>query len=179
MEQATNSAFPIAWKNIALCVIQLARGKDAWVIDITRVKAYPQELKRVLESDDVMKVGVALITDIPSMWGDLRSDVKNMVDVGLMTKLVLADKYNTTAYGPVGLQDCVADILGFHVDKGPQKSDWKQVLTDAQIKYAAIDAVASIRLYDALVPRLVELENQIKREIPDRWYRYNSSFGNR
>jgi hypothetical protein len=30
--------FPIAWSKIGLCVIQIARGSDAWVIDLTRMK---------------------------------------------------------------------------------------------------------------------------------------------
>jgi ribonuclease D len=81
-----------------------------------------------------MKVGVGLANDISVIWSDLRSEVKNMVDVGLMAKLLLAEKYCNTGYSNVGMQDCVADVLGYQLDKGPQKSNWKAELSDDQIK---------------------------------------------
>jgi hypothetical protein len=41
IDQRDNSVFPIAWSNIALCLIQNARGSDVWIIDLEKIKCEP------------------------------------------------------------------------------------------------------------------------------------------
>ncbi|KAJ7683324.1 hypothetical protein B0H17DRAFT_1137813 [Mycena rosella] len=89
IEQESFAQFPVAWKNIALCVVQIARGKDIWVMNLNKIKAYPKHLERILRSPDILKVRVGLNSDVPHLWADLRTDMRNMVDVGLMAKPIV------------------------------------------------------------------------------------------
>jgi len=99
------------------------------------VTAYPTELRRVLESRSIKKVGVGLAKDINVLWDDLRSDMKHLVDVGLMAKLALAEKYGKSPYTNLGLNTSVEDILGYTISKELTTSDWAaDVLSDEQIR---------------------------------------------
>lgn len=48
-----------------------------------------------------------------------------MIDVGCMAKLLLAHNYPEQAYGNLSLQNSVAEVLGYYVDKGERESNWK------------------------------------------------------
>ncbi len=37
-KELQRSRFGVAWNNIGLCVVQLARGDDVWVINLTKIK---------------------------------------------------------------------------------------------------------------------------------------------
>ncbi|KAJ7502484.1 ribonuclease H-like domain-containing protein [Mycena galericulata] len=180
-KELQRSRFGVAWNNIGLCVVQLARGDDVWVINLTKIKAYPAELRRILESPSIIKTGVGLLNDVQVVWTDLGSDMRNLVDVGLMARLLLAEKYPDTGYSNLSMAVSVQEVLGMDIDKDPRKSDWKggddNVLTGDQIRYAAIDAVASLRLYEALVPALDEKSVRLNLDIPQGWYTFNSAYG--
>jgi hypothetical protein len=47
----------------------------------------------VINSPRIVKVGVGVNTDFPVIWNDLGSDMNNVVDCGLMAKLLFAEKY--------------------------------------------------------------------------------------
>ncbi|KAJ7733298.1 glycoside hydrolase superfamily [Mycena metata] len=157
--------FDVAWDNIGLRLIQIAYGNDAWVIDVRAIKSVPVELRRLLESPHIAKVGVGLIKDLAVIWDDLRMEMKNLVDVGMMARLVTAEKHPKIAYGNMGLKTSVEEILGFELDKEKALSDWAATrLTDEQIEYAALDAVASLRLHEVLTEAVARkaLENGAK-----------------
>ncbi|KAJ7243245.1 ribonuclease H-like domain-containing protein [Mycena rebaudengoi] len=164
----TASSRCVSWENIGLCVVQLATESEVWVINMTLVKG---KLRRILSSLDIMKVGVGLLTDIPVIWNDLGTDLRNLADAGMMAKLLLVEKNPSAPYANLSLQESVAEILGFHVDKDERKADWKAVLN------AAIDAVASLRLYNRLLPALQRKSVEIQKPIPETWYRFNSLYG--
>ncbi|KAJ7679810.1 hypothetical protein B0H17DRAFT_1138950 [Mycena rosella] len=67
-----------------------------------KIKAMPKELKRILESAEIKKTGGGLTRDITAVWDDLRIEMRNLMDVGMMAKLVLAEKYPKMAYGKLG-----------------------------------------------------------------------------
>ncbi|KAJ6581761.1 ribonuclease H-like domain-containing protein [Mycena capillaripes] len=182
LEMEMNATFPVAWGNIALCTIQLARGQDVWIINLNIIKAYPTELERVLRSPDIIKAGVGLGSDVPHLWGDLRTDMQNMVDVGLMAKLLFAHHYGDQPYGNLSLQNCAAYALGYYVSKEERVSDWKGQetngdLDDAQVAYAATDAAVSLHLYEVLAPALETKARQLRVSIPRNWYTTNSKYG--
>ncbi|KAJ7461245.1 ribonuclease H-like domain-containing protein [Mycena latifolia] len=153
--------FPVAWDHIGLRLLQIARGNDMWVLDMWKIRgedsfevktkrtkngeAFPAELRRILLSPDIRKIGVGLSNDILVIWDDLRIDMRNLTDAGLMAKLVLAEKYSKTAYGNLSLKSSVEDVLGYELSKELSNSDWSaKDLTDDQIKYAGIDAIAAL-----------------------------------
>jgi DNA polymerase-1 len=52
------------------------------------------------------------------------------------------------------LKDCVKRVLGYDLDKTYQHEDWSGDLTPEMLRYAARDAVAHRRLYEALRPEI-------------------------
>lgn len=60
-----------------------------------------------------------------------------------------------SGYG-LDLGSCVGRDLGFNLPKDEQTSDWGQDLTDAQIAYAAKDALAVLELASIYTERLIE-----------------------
>jgi ribonuclease D len=86
-------------------------------------------------SPHIKKVGVGLIKDIAVIWDDLRSEMNNLVDSGMMARLALTEKYAKQAYGNLALKTSVEDVLGFTINKDLGQSNWKAVkLSDEQIE---------------------------------------------
>ncbi|KAJ6536051.1 ribonuclease H-like domain-containing protein [Mycena capillaripes] len=178
IELKKNAPFAVAWGNIGLRLIQIARGDEVWVLDMWKIKAFPKELRRILLSQDIAKVGVGIISDITVIWNDLRTEMMNLVDAGMMAKLLLAEKYPKTGYGNLSLKTSVQDVLGFSISKELSESDWSaDELTDEQKQYAALDAVASLRLHDVLSSSLERRSIEIKTDIPSAWYTFNTKIG--
>ena len=71
--------------------------------------------------------------DISVIWDNLRSEMKNLVDIGMMAKLILNEKYSKMSYGNLALKMSVKDILGFTINKDLGESDWStDMLSDEQ-----------------------------------------------
>ncbi|KAJ7917065.1 ribonuclease H-like domain-containing protein [Mycena leptocephala] len=162
--------FQIEWDNIGLCIVQIARGNDVWLLNMNRIKAFPEELRRIMLAPEIPKAGVGVPADLTVLWNDLGSDMNNVVDCGLMAKLLFAEKYKETLITNLSLQQSAEDILNLTITKEMQKTNWKGDdngdITDEQKKYAAIDAHASLRLYEALVPALADLATRVNCKIP-------------
>ncbi|KAJ7093621.1 ribonuclease H-like domain-containing protein [Mycena crocata] len=180
--ELASGEFNIDWSRIGLCIIQIARDDQVWLLNMNIIKAFPAQLRRILLSHDIAKVGFGLVSDIPVLWYDLGTDVNNFVDVGLMTRLTFMDeKYADQAYNFLSLKVALQDVLGLKIDKDLQKSNWRGDenghLTDEQRKYAAIDAQASLRCYEKIVPLLhaksARLQTTFNVSIPASWYTFN------
>ncbi|KAJ7656126.1 hypothetical protein DFH06DRAFT_1132605 [Mycena polygramma] len=177
MEQRAPKRFAIPWDNIALCLVQIARDSDVWVVDLRKMRAYPKELKRILDSPDIVKAGVGVTADIAHVWADLRTNIHNVVDAGCMARLLLAHKYSDNQFGNLSLQVSAAEILGYDIDKEERESDWTGDITKAQKLYAATDAAVSLRLYERLVPALEQHRRSLGVSILENWYTMNGKYG--
>ncbi len=128
------------------CVIQFSGIRKSKAL--TSLVAFPEELRQILLSEDIKKVGVALINDARVLWHDLRTDTKNLVDVGLMTRLAVAENPKITVpYVTLGLQTSVEKLLGHTIEKTLGASEWKNdILTDDQLrcKFNHIHFIASL-----------------------------------
>ncbi|KAJ7668820.1 ribonuclease H-like domain-containing protein [Mycena polygramma] len=133
--------------------------------------AYPAQLERVLSSPDIMKQALGISQDLINIFNDFGTDIENIVDVGLMAKVHLADKFPKSAFQNLSLEVCAEEILGVSIEKKEQLSDWTSTdLTQAQIEYAGIDAIAPMLLYDVLAPKLEETKRRLRISIPTNWY---------
>ncbi|KAJ7613318.1 ribonuclease H-like domain-containing protein [Mycena polygramma] len=177
MEQRPPKQFAIPWDNIALCLVQIARDSDVWVVDLRKMRAYPKELKRILDSPDIVKAGVGVTADIAHVWADLRTNIHNVVDAGCMARLLLAHKYSDNQFGNLSLQVSAAEILGYDINKEERESDWTGDITKAQKLYAATDAAVSLRLYERLVPALEQHRRSLGVSILENWYTMNGKYG--
>ncbi|KAJ7239908.1 ribonuclease H-like domain-containing protein [Mycena rebaudengoi] len=170
-------SFEIQWDLIGLCVVQIARGDTAWVVNILLMQAFPKELRRILTSPAIIKTGVGITNDIAVMWNDARLELKNLVDAGMMARLLLCRKYSESSYSNLSMQIACAEVLGVYVNKDQRLSDWNGELDHEQIHYAAVDAMASLRLYDKLLTELGLFEHQLGQTISVGWYTFNSTHG--
>ncbi|KAJ6527820.1 hypothetical protein B0H19DRAFT_1083904 [Mycena capillaripes] len=85
VELAKHRLFPIAWDNIGLRPFQIAKHDVTWLLDMWKIRAFPKELCRVLLSNDMKKTGVSLSRDISVIWDDLRTEMKDLVDAGMIS----------------------------------------------------------------------------------------------
>ncbi|KAJ7029485.1 ribonuclease H-like domain-containing protein [Mycena alexandri] len=144
----------------------------------TALLAIPKELRRILTSPNIAKVGVGLANDILALWDDLRVEPVNMVDTGLMARLSLVDEFPKIGFANLSMQVAVEHVLGYALNKEESESNWaSKKLTDEQINYAGLDAVASLMLYDKLKVDLEAKTLAIGSPIPKGWYTYNTKHG--
>ncbi|KAJ7152535.1 ribonuclease H-like domain-containing protein [Mycena filopes] len=178
VEAKRDGRYPIAWDNIGLRLVQISRNGVVWVLDLWKIRAFPAELRNLLLNPKVKKVGVGVANDILAMWDDLRTEMVAVVDAGLMAKLLLSEKHSRPGYGNLSLQTAAADVLGLFVSKETGTSNWSaSKRSDEQIRYAALDAVASEALYSALSPALEQKVLEIGSPIPKGWYSFNTRYG--
>ncbi|KAJ7672311.1 ribonuclease H-like domain-containing protein [Mycena polygramma] len=183
VEMRTSAPFRVAWNNIGLRLVQIATDTEAFVLDMWKIRGeppapFPFELERILKSPDIAKVGVGATNEILVFWDDLRTEMKSIVDAGMMAKLLLAEQYPKLGYGPLSLKTSVADVLHMNVKKEQTESNWRaDELTADQKEYAAIDAIASLALHDALEVELANKSANLAVDIPTAWYTFNTKCG--
>ncbi|KAJ7622778.1 ribonuclease H-like domain-containing protein [Mycena polygramma] len=178
VEMKMRSPFRVAWNNIGLRLVQIATDKEAFVLDMWKIRVFPFELEHILKSPDIKKVGVGAASDILVFWDDLRTEMKAIVDAGMMAKLLLAEQYPKLGYGPLSLKTSMADVLHMNVKKEQTESSWRaDELTPEQKEYAAIDAIASLALYDTLEIELAVKSADLAIDIPSAWYTFNTKCG--
>jgi ribonuclease D len=148
-----------------LCLVQICdeEGVVSFVRYSDRLELNgksPENLKKLLESDKVIKLFHFARFDIGVMKYNLNIDTKPIFCTKLGSKLVrtYTDKH--------GLKDLVKDLLGVELDKSDQMSDWARTdLSDTQLEYAANDVRVLIPIYKKLQ---VMLEREGRTELADR-----------
>ncbi|KAJ7099206.1 hypothetical protein C8R44DRAFT_747890 [Mycena epipterygia] len=159
LELVSEEGYHVVWENTGLCMIQISAGRTVWVLNMNRIK-------------------VGLLTDVAVVWEDLRIDMQQLVDVGLMAKLWNPEAHPDDGFQNLALDVAAKEILEVTVDKSRQKTtDWKKEPSDEEIIYAGIDAAVSVRLYDKLALGLNVKESSIGKKIPSTWYTYNMTEG--
>lgn len=139
---------------IALFHIALFKGNT---ID----ELLPPTLKKIMESPDITKAGVAVRGDCTRLQKHLRIESKGMFELSHLYKLV---KFSATEPKKVNkvlvsLAQQVEEHLQLPLSKGPvRESDWSKALLYEQMLYAASDAYAGFRLYDALEAKRKKLK---------------------
>ncbi len=127
-------------------VIQFATLSDAFIVQ-TATPGVHGFLQAMIESDEVIKVGFGLASDRPQIQRKLGLRLGQSIDVSQMVRrLGFKDA--------VGLKTAVAVVLGqrFSKSKKATTSNWANAtLTPQQLHYAANDAHASLRVYQALI----------------------------
>ncbi|KAJ7654016.1 ribonuclease H-like domain-containing protein [Mycena polygramma] len=194
LELISDKGYQIKWENAGLCIVQISAGATTWVLNMKRIKgkpsafneqtttnfqqALPHELERILTSPEIVLAGAGLTSDVSVIWEDLRIDMQELADVGLMTRLWKPEEHAEESFQNLALEQAAQEVLGITIDKSRQKNvDWKSNLSDADIIYAAIDAAVSLRLYERLEKKLAEKEDTIGKRIPRSWYSYNMTEG--
>ncbi|KAJ7171230.1 ribonuclease H-like domain-containing protein [Mycena filopes] len=166
---------PVDWSGAGLCIVQIARHEDVYIIDLKRIRAFPSELRRILEDEAIAKVGTGFGNDGKAIWEDLGCNVRTFVDVGFMIRLWNPEGY-ATRNNNISLEDCVADLLGLALNKAPgTEIKWDEPIEEQEgaIEYAGLDAQASLEIYNEVSKRLRSKELTLGRLIPNDWYTYH------
>lgn len=131
---------PSFQKNVIhkVALLQVSTENECFLFRLNRLGASSAVLS-LLESD-IMKVGVSLCDDIRKISERAHFNPANFVDLQKMVELLgIKDKALSKLY---------ANLFGMKISKTQQLSNWESdILTEAQMQYAAIDAWACIKLY--------------------------------
>lgn len=125
-------------------LIQLATESHAYLFPLDQ---YPStdELRRLLESRQLLKVGFGLGNDRSALKSRLGIELTNVVDLGEVLR-------GPGHRGTVGAKIAVAHFFGqrLHKSKHIGTSNWAAPqLTERQLLYAANDAQVALRVYRA------------------------------
>jgi ribonuclease D len=120
-------------------LLQLAGEKEVYLFQLKHL-GLPAPLREILANPKVVKAGVALAFDLQELHKLARFKPAGFVDLGRLAKEAEIKNH--------GLRGLAAVLLGFRIAKGAQTSNWsRDVLTQAQIQYAATDAWVGRELY--------------------------------
>jgi len=123
-------------------VLQLVGEQAAYIFQLRHCRLSPA-LCRLLANPEIIKAGVACKRDVQELTKLTSFEPAGFVDVGELAK--------QAGYPNHGLRGLATMLLGFRVSKHSQTSNWaNEILTRAQIEYAATDAWVGRELYQKL-----------------------------
>lgn len=125
-----------------VALLQLSTADECFLIRLNRTGLTP-EIKELMESDKVLKVGLSIKDDLHSLSALDTFDPKNIIELQTYVKSFdIADN---------SLQKVYAVIFNERISKGQRLTNWEaETLTEAQQGYAALDAYACYRIYTHL-----------------------------
>ena len=124
-------------------LLQLSTDSDAFLFRLHHT-GLPAPLKRFLEDETVIKVGLSTTDDFHQL-----ERLEKLHPAGFVELQQLVKQY---AISDMSLQKIYAILFGEKISKNQQLSNWEAPqLSEAQQHYAAIDAWACTRIYRHLV----------------------------
>ena len=133
-----------------LSLIQIATANTCYLFQHAILGEQFTQLKALLEDETILKVGVGLRSDAHALRRQWGINVASTLDLNWALAQLGAEK-------EMGTRQLVAALLGVRIDK-PKKvtlSNWQHVpLSSAQIHYAAADALAALKCFNALITQL-------------------------
>jgi len=123
-------------------LIQISALNQAWILRVSRM-GYPPELLEVLTRDDILKVGLGLNDDLRRLKADFQFEPGGFLDLQQYVTAFRIDEK--------GLKKLSGIVLGRRISKAQQVSNWDaDLLTEAQLRYAATDAWICLKIYNRL-----------------------------
>lgn len=149
--------FDIEWRTVfqkatlpnLVSIIQISTNESCLIIQIKHLIHHdgtvPVELIKVIESDDIIKVGVGVREDLQKLKTDYNINYGAFMDLGKIS----SSKLKLTS---AGLESLCYHYFGRDIkmwkDKKLQLSNWENIqLTDLQIIYAAYDSLSAVELF--------------------------------
>lgn len=124
-------------------LLQLSSARQAWLFRLNHT-GIPENLVKLLEDPDIVKVGVAIHDDLKAL-----NILTKLSPGGFIELQSFVKKYSILDNG---LRRLAANILNIKISKAQQLSNWEApVLTESQIRYAATDAWVCYEIYMKLL----------------------------
>ena len=127
--------------NMKLALLQVNDGDEIYLIDAIAI-SNPKDDASFLFSESVIKIFHSCKEDLEAIYAWTNKEMINIFDTQLANAFLESD-YS------IGYQGLVEKRLGIALDKKETRSNWiRRPLTDAQLKYAALDVEYLIYLYE-------------------------------
>ena len=142
-----------------LSLIQISTGNnDAYIIQPDRKNYKAPNVVKILENDNITKIGHYLRYDISGLQYFLKCEVKNIWCSKIASRLCRTYTQNH------GLKDLVQEFCGKKIDKKLGSStDWNKnldELTDSQLQYCSNDVIYLHKIKEELHKMLVREKRQ-------------------
>lgn len=125
-----------------VALLQLSTATDAFLFRLNKT-GIPAPLKQYLEDPGITKIGLSTTDDFHQL-----ARLCDIRPAGFIELQQLVKEYEIT---DMSLQKIYAILFQHKISKGQQLSNWEATeLTDAQQRYAAIDAWACLHIYQHL-----------------------------
>lgn len=127
-----------------VALLQLATSDCAYLFRVSKMP-HLQELSDLLSNPEVIKVGLAVHDDLKG----LQKIFPEMRPHGFID---LAREVEKLGFTSLGLRALTAIFLQKRLSKAAKITNWERPgLTEAQLKYAANDALAGLKIYEKLM----------------------------
>ena len=123
-------------------LIQIASLERAWILRVNRL-GYPRELLELLSGENPLKIGLGLQDDLRRLRSDFKFEPRGFLDLQQYVQAFRIDEK--------GLKKISGIVLNRRISKSHQVSNWDaEVLSEAQLRYAATDAWICLKIYNSL-----------------------------
>lgn len=129
-----------------VCLVQLSVGQVCYLFRLNKMGGIPDCLKALLEDANVVKVGLSTPDDFKNLrkWCEIAP--KGFIELQQLVK-----NYGIT---DMSLAKIYALLFGQKLSKRQRLTNWEaDQLNMKQLAYAALDAVACVEIYEALMTR--------------------------
>lgn len=125
-----------------MAILQLSGSDKAYIFRLQQL-GVPSELAKLLANKKILKIGAAVHDDIKGL-----REYRDFEPGGFVDLQKMAGEYGIEEKS---VRKMAAIILNKRVSKSQQLSNWESAqLSEAQLKYAAIDAWICREMYNAL-----------------------------
>lgn len=133
--------------NMKLALLQINDEEEIFLIDTLLIKD-PQDQVSFLYSNEVVKIFHSCKEDLEAVYSWTNHEMVNIFDTQLAHSF-LEDDYS------ISYQNLVEKKLGLFLEKKETRSNWmRRPLSDAQLKYAALDVEYLIYIYKEQIEEL-------------------------
>lgn len=123
-------------------LIQISSLDQAWIIRVNRL-GYPKRLLDLLSGENPLKIGLGLQDDLRKLRADYQFEPHGFLDLQQYVEAFRIDEK--------GLKKISGIVLNRRISKSQQVSNWDvDVLSEAQLRYAATDAWICLMIYNSL-----------------------------
>jgi ribonuclease D len=133
-------------KSNSTALLQLATEDKAFLFRLNKI-GFPKALADLLSNENIMKIGVAIRDDLKELQRFQSFEPDGFVD--------LQETAKDLNIKNISLKKLTAIVLNFRISKSQRVSNWEQeILSPAQLKYAATDAWVCYELYQKINSKL-------------------------
>ena len=126
-----------------VCLIQLSTHNTCYLFRLN-MTGLTDELRRLMENDDITKIGLSLKDDIRGLRRLTDIEPKGFID--------LQEKVAEYGIDDRSLKKITGIVLNKRISKKQRLTNWEsETLTEAQQRYAATDAWICLEIYKELI----------------------------